>query len=69
MAKRKRSKPKRKPGRHITRETIEIVNPRYQPTKVELNQDMRIKASPEEVAKAVMQRVEVRHVRKPKPSE
>ena len=55
MTKRK-SKPK----------TIELVNPRYQPSQTELKKDMRINASPEEVAKAVMQRGEVRHIRRPK---
>ena len=51
------------------RETIEIVNPRYQPSKDELGQDMRINASPEEAAKAVIRRVNVRHIRRPKPTE
>ena len=51
------------------RETIEIVNPRYQSSKDELGQDMRVNASPEEAAKAVMRRVDVRHIRKPKPAE
>ena len=48
--------------------TIELVKSSYQPSKDELHQDMRIDASPEEVAKAVMQRVDVRHIRKPKPT-
>ena len=48
------------------RETIELVNPKYQPSKTELEEDVRVNASPEEVAKAVMQRVDVRHIRRPK---
>lgn len=46
--------------------TIELVNPRYQPSKADLEGDMRINASPEKVARAVMRRVNVWHIRRPK---
>ena len=45
---------------------VEVVHPRYQPTKAEMEEDMRINASPEKIAKAVMGRVEVRHIPRPK---
>ena len=50
------------------RETIEMVNPRYQPSPAELQEDLRIRATPEQAARAVMRRVQVRQIHRPKPS-
>ena len=48
------------------RPTVDLVKSGYQPSKAELEADMRIDATPEQAAKAVMRRVNVRHVRRPK---
>ena len=54
--------PKPKQGRR----TVKIADPSYQPSKAELNEDMRVDASPEDIARAVGRQVEVRHS-KPNP--
>ena len=41
---------------------VRVKHPSYQPSKAELNEDMRIDASPEDIARAVGRQVEVRHV-------
>ena len=48
---------------------VGLVNPRYQPSKAELEKDVRVNAQPEEVAKSVMRRVKIRHIPHPKKSE
>ena len=42
--------------------TVDIVDPSYQPSKAELKADVSINASPEEVARALVSPVNVRHV-------
>ena len=58
--------PKR-PGRPaIVRPTVMIKPAAYQPTKAELEEDMRVNATPEEVAKAVLRQVTIKvDVKKP----
>ena len=46
---------------------VELKHSSYQPSKAELEEDMRIDASPEELARALGRQVEVRHS-KPAPS-
>ena len=45
---------------------VKLTHPSYQPSKAELGEDMRIDATPEEIAKAIGRQVEVRYS---KPSE
>lgn len=45
---------------------IKLMHPSYQPSKAELESDMSIDASPEEVARTVLRRVEVQYVSPPK---
>lgn len=40
---------------------VELKHPSYQPSVAELDEDMRIDASPEELARALGRQVEVRH--------
>jgi len=42
-----------------TRPTVRVKPNRYQPRKAELEEDMRIKATPEDVIRAVLQPVKV----------
>ena len=44
---------------------VEVPDPSYQPTAVELREDLRVNATFEEAAKSVVQPVKVRYV-KPK---
>ena len=45
---------------------VKLRHSSYQPSKSELNEDMRVDASPEDIARAVGRQVEVRHS-KPNP--
>ena len=44
---------------------VEIVHPSYQPSKAELEADMRVDASFEETVDALAQPVRIRHVHRP----
>ena len=46
--------------------TVEVVDSSYQPSKAELEQDMSIDKTPDEVAKALTQTVNVRRVKSPR---
>ena len=46
--------------------TVELVKSRYQPSPAELEEDLRVNATPEQAAKSVMQRVKVEHIPGPK---
>ena len=46
--------------------TVDVVDPSYQPSRSELREDLRINATFEELAKAVVQPVKVRYVKPPK---
>ena len=48
--------------------TVELVKSTYQPTKAEMQEDLRIRATPEQAARAVMRRVQVRQIHRPKAS-
>ena len=54
-----------KPAPPAPRE-VELLHPSYQPSKAELEEDLRIDATPEELIRAVVQPVKVRYVRRPK---
>ena len=56
---------KKPKAREPKRSVIELAPSDYQPSKAELEADVRIKATPKEVARAVLHPVRVRH-RKPK---
>ena len=45
---------------------LKIVHPSYQPSKAELEEDLRIKSTPAKLVKAVVQDVSIRYKRKPK---
>ena len=51
--------------RHAPRE-VEIVHPDYQPSRAELNEDMRVEATFEEAVQALARPVKVRYVRRPR---
>ncbi len=42
---------------------VEVADSGYQPTKAEMEEEIKIEASPEELARAVMSSVEIRVVR------
>ena len=44
-----------------TKPVMEVRDFSYQPSKAELNEDMRVDASPEDIARAVGRQVEVRY--------
>ena len=46
--------------------TVDVVDPSYQPTRAELREDLRINATFEELAKAVVKPVKLRHVKPPR---
>ena len=46
---------------------VEIVHPSYQPSKAELEEDLRVDASFEEAVDALAQPVSIRHIARPKP--
>lgn len=45
--------------------TIELVKDTYQPTKAELEEDMRVEADFEELARALVQPVNIRSIERP----
>ena len=47
---------------------LELVHPSYQPSKAELEENLRVDATPEELVQAVVRPVKVRYVRHPKRS-
>ena len=61
MATESREKPPEPP-------VLELVHPSYQPSKAELEEDLRVDATPEELVQAVVRPVKVRYVRHPKRS-
>lgn len=54
------------PKRKQKRRQVEIVRKSYQPSKAELDEDMRIDASPEEAARRLVEPVDIRHISRPK---
>ncbi len=62
----KRQKPKAKSVEVLNPREVEIVNPKYQPSKAELEEDMRVKASFTDAIKALVQPVKIRYIRRPK---
>lgn len=53
--------------KHNSKPVVELVKSTYQPSKKELNEDMRIaNATPEEVARALLRSVDVRFIPRPK---
>lgn len=49
--------------------TVEIVQSDYQPSKAELEEDMRVDATFEEAVDALTQPVNIRYIDRPKPAE
>lgn len=47
------------------RPTVEVVKPTYQPSKAELESDLRVDATFEEAIKALSKPVNVKHIEKP----
>lgn len=47
--------------KETTKPVVNLKQSSYQPSKAELNEDMRVDASPEDIARAVGRQVEVRH--------
>ena len=45
---------------------VEVVHPNYQPSRAELNEDMRVNATFEEAVQALAQPVKIRYVRRPR---
>ena len=53
-------------GKQGAMPTVKLTHPSYQPLMTEKEQDMSIDATPEELARAVMQRVEVQYTKPPR---
>ena len=49
-----------------TRRAVEIVSPSYQPSKAELEEDMRVNATFEEAVDALTMPVNIRYIHRPK---
>ena len=47
---------------------VEVVHPSYQPSKAELEEDMRVNASFEEAVDALTRPVHIRYIDRPKPA-
>ena len=56
----------KKPRHNPQDPTIELVKDSYQPTKAELEQDMRVEADFEELARALVQPVNIRWIDRPR---
>ena len=56
----------RKPQPAPERPVVDVVDSSYQPSKAELEEDVRIDATPEKLLRAVLRPVTVRHVPQPK---
>ena len=54
------------PAGNPRRRRAEVVDRTYQPTKRELEQDLRVPPDFEATIQALVQTVEIKHVRKPK---
>lgn len=50
----------------MKKKTVTILHPHYQPSKNELEKDMRVQSTPKKLAKAVLQDVDIRFTKKPK---
>jgi hypothetical protein len=50
----------RKPSREV-----EIAHPSYQPSRAELNEDMRVDATFDEAVQALAQPVKIRYIKRP----
>ena len=50
----------------MKKKKITVSDPHYQPSKKEMEEDMRVDTTARRAAKAVMQTVKVKHSRKPK---
>ena len=48
------------------RPTVDLVRSDYQPSKAELEQDMRIDVTPDALAKAIVSPINIRYSRRPK---
>ena len=44
---------------------IKIISPKYQPSRAELREDLRVDATPEEAARTLMRTREVQYIEKP----
>ena len=44
---------------------IKIISPKYQPSRAELREDLRVDATPEEATRALMRTREVQYIEKP----
>ena len=55
-----------KPSTPTERPIVEVVHPSYQPSKAELEEDMRVNASFEEAIKALVRPVRLRYIPRPK---
>ena len=49
-------------GLDQSKKTLRLRSAQYQPSKAELEEDMRIDATPEELARAVLQPVEIEQI-------
>ena len=47
------------------RPTVEVAEPTYQPSKAELEADLRVDATFEQAVKALSKTVNIKHVKKP----
>ena len=56
----------RRKATQTTDRTVEVVDSSYQPSKAELEADVSIDKTPDEVAKALTQTVNVRRVKNPR---
>lgn len=45
---------------------VEVVRPSYQPSRAELNEDMRVEATFEEAVQALAKPVRIRHISRPR---
>lgn len=50
----------------MSKKPITVPHPHYQPSKAELEQDMRVKANPKQAVKAIVKDVRIEHSHKPK---
>ncbi len=55
-------------GRDIPKPTVELVKSDYQPTKAELEEDIRMDVTFEEAVKVLTQPVKIRWINRPKPA-
>ena len=53
---------------HSKPRDVEVVHPSYQPSREELNEDMRVDATFEEAVQALSQPVKIRYIKRPRKS-